>query len=337
MAKHRLIESGQLILFGTVGERNFEDDGFTPREVVSALALLDGDLTVRINSWGGIASDGIAIFNALQAHNGKITTQIDGIAASAASIIVMAGEEIIVPANALLMIHNASASTHGTKTEHLKQAEVLGIHDEQIAVILSKRTGLSEDGVQLLMDAETWMTGVEAKKMGFATKAPTNDLKDFYVDKRVCDYAHVPEAIRAAAQVRPSNVISLQERKNTMTSEELKKIEADAMKKATAEVKAEFDQRLKDEIETLQAAAVKAKNDAEERAKQITGACNLAGLPDKAVNYISSDKSVGKIIDELEEKRVKDQDDDVTGRVNTMKNATTSWDKTVDAQNAQIS
>ena len=169
---HRLIKDDELCLYGPVGFMDFwADDGFSANEVLSALSEMSGDIVVRINSGGGVAFDGVAIYNALKARDTKITCRIDGIAASAASIIAMAGDEIIMPEGSLMMIHDASGITIGTATDHSKQAEVLNKLDGEMARIYAKRTGKDMDAVRAMMDEETWLDGDEALAAGFATKA----------------------------------------------------------------------------------------------------------------------------------------------------------------------
>src|SRR4051812_38410199 len=102
---HRLIRNGDLVLNGPVGGSFFSETGFSDNDVIEALTELEGDITVRINSGGGSAFQGIGIFNALKAHDGKVTVAVDGIAASAASIIAMAGEDIVMREGAMMMIH----------------------------------------------------------------------------------------------------------------------------------------------------------------------------------------------------------------------------------------
>ena len=90
----QVLIDGEIILYGTVGESFFED-GFTARDVINATSKMRGKpLNVRINSGGGIADEGVAIYNTLKNHDGKITVYVDGIAASAASLIAMAGEVV---------------------------------------------------------------------------------------------------------------------------------------------------------------------------------------------------------------------------------------------------
>jgi ATP-dependent Clp protease protease subunit len=167
---HRLIKNGDLVLNGPVGGSFFSETGFSDNDVIEALTELEGDITVRINSGGGSAFQGIGIFNALKAHDGKVTVAVDGIAASAASIIAMAGEDIVMREGAMMMIHNASGMTAGTKETHAKTIKVLERLDGQMAGVYAKRSGMSKSKAQALMDEETWLTGAEAVKKGLATK-----------------------------------------------------------------------------------------------------------------------------------------------------------------------
>ena len=166
---HRLINGGELNLFGLVGFTDSEGDGFTVRDVAEALAEMEGDVTVKINSGGGRASDGIAIFNALKQHHGKVTTVAMGIAASAASVIFMAGDERVMAHGALLMVHDASGLTIGTEADHLSMAGALDKLSTQLARIYAKGTGRAASVERAVMRAETWIDGLEAVEAGYAT------------------------------------------------------------------------------------------------------------------------------------------------------------------------
>lgn len=168
MEPNDLIINGELVLYGFVGD-DFFDDGFSAMAVVKALGQMRGDINVRLNSGGGFAEEGKAIYHALKSHDGKVTVHIDAMAASAASLIAMAGDEIICPKLATIMIHNGAALTRGTKEDHGKSIEMLGILDGQAAELYAERTGLSLDEITVMMTAETWMGGAEAVERGFAT------------------------------------------------------------------------------------------------------------------------------------------------------------------------
>ncbi|HEV7344158.1 MAG TPA: ClpP-like prohead protease/major capsid protein fusion protein [Devosia sp.] len=168
---HRLIINGQLVLFGTIGDVFlFSEDYFTAREVIEALAQMSGDITVRLNSIGGLADEGTAAYHALRDYPGKVTVIVEGIAASAASLIAMAGDRIVMRKGARMMIHDPAQGTdnRGTAAEHLKTAEQLEKTAGEYADIYATRTGQSKDKAREIMVAETYLTADEAVALGFA-------------------------------------------------------------------------------------------------------------------------------------------------------------------------
>lgn len=130
-----------------------------------------GDVVLKINSPGGSVFDGIAIYNDLRDHKGNVRVEITGIAASIASIIAMAGDEIAIAENGMMMIHNAWTVAIGNAAELEKQAEVLSKIDGSLALTYASRKGAPGiRAVKQMMADETWMTGKEAKENGFATE-----------------------------------------------------------------------------------------------------------------------------------------------------------------------
>lgn len=129
--------------------------------------LKAGKLNIRINSGGGNLFDGHAIYNTIKSFKGQKVTYIDGLAASAASIIALAGDEIVMPANAMLMIHNASSAVYGNSQELLEYAVLLDKFNLTMNAVYQAKTGLEPQKIKELMDAETWMTAAEAKELGF--------------------------------------------------------------------------------------------------------------------------------------------------------------------------
>lgn len=199
-----LIVNGELVLYGPVGFTDFFDEsGFNSSQVIEALAELSGDIVVRLNSGGGIATEGAAIYNALKRRDGKVTVKIDAIAASAASLIAMAGDEISMPLGSLLMIHEPSGLTVGPADEHRRTAGVLDTMTGVFAQVYANRTGLAEAEVRTMMKAETWLSPDEAVENGFATAASDQDAPataDACFDYR--SYLHAPETLGALARDR---------------------------------------------------------------------------------------------------------------------------------------
>lgn len=125
-------------------------------------------IDLHINSPGGSVTDGIAIYNLLKNHQNSVNIIIDGIAASMASVIAMAGDTITMPENALMMIHNPWGGAMGDADEMRKTADVLDKMKTALISAYASKTGLGDEEISAMMDAETWMTGAEAAELGFA-------------------------------------------------------------------------------------------------------------------------------------------------------------------------
>lgn len=152
-----------LDLFGPVGE---PWDGFTDKAIAKELGGYDGPLTVRINSPGGFAYDGIAIYNLLKKHEPHV--EIVGLAASAASVIAMAGKTIEIATGAEFMIHDAWGLVMGGSDDMRGYADHLDKLSGSIADVYAERTGADKSAIREMMVAETWMSADEARAAGFA-------------------------------------------------------------------------------------------------------------------------------------------------------------------------
>lgn len=129
------------------------------------------EILVRINSPGGDVFEGIAMYNLLATARQFVRVQVDGLAASAASLVAMAGREIAIAGNAFLMIHNAWTVTWGNKADLQKTVGVLGEIDAILAKTYVARSGMDSAEVTKLMDAETWLAADDAVSKGFADEA----------------------------------------------------------------------------------------------------------------------------------------------------------------------
>ncbi|TIY11622.1 MAG: Clp protease ClpP, partial [Mesorhizobium sp.] len=166
---HRLLVGGEVVLYGDVGDMWGDGSGFTGRDVVEALAEHGkGPVSVRLNSGGGFVFEGVAIFNALKAH-GDVTVYVDGLAASAASVIAMAGDKIVMRDGALIMIHDPSGVTIGNAEDHRETADTLDKLGSIIAGIYSHKTGIDAAEMRAMMLTETWLDAEEAVEFGFAS------------------------------------------------------------------------------------------------------------------------------------------------------------------------
>jgi ATP-dependent Clp protease protease subunit len=136
---------------------------------LKGLGALD-TINLRINSPGGSVFDGLAIHNSLKRHKARVVVTVDGIAASIASVVAMAGDEVVMPANALMMIHNPSGGVLGTSKDMRELANVLDKIKEGLISAYAERTGIDRDAIAELMDDETWLDPSEAVRMGFADR-----------------------------------------------------------------------------------------------------------------------------------------------------------------------
>jgi ATP-dependent Clp endopeptidase proteolytic subunit ClpP len=159
-------------------------------------------IKLRVNSDGGDVLDGMAIYNLLQDHSARVEADIDGIAASMASVIVMAADEIRIASGAFIMIHNPWGATTGESEDLRRWADVLDKMRDQAADIYTARTGQSRDEVLRMMAAETWLTANDAKAKGFADsvtplkKPGAKASARAFACMSLRDFKNVPEALR---------------------------------------------------------------------------------------------------------------------------------------------
>lgn len=147
----------------------FGMDATSPKKVSAALSQLIGEnIDVEINSPGGDVFSGSEIYTALKAYQGKVNVQIVGIAASAASVIAMAGDSVQISPTAQIMIHNVSSCASGDYRDMRQTATVLENLNKSVANAYALKTGLQQDDLLNLMNQETWLTAQQAVEKGFA-------------------------------------------------------------------------------------------------------------------------------------------------------------------------
>lgn len=166
----------EIIIYDEIGE-SFFGEGVTAKSFSQELNEIPKsvkNIYVRINSPGGDVFDGITIYERLKRHNAKITVYVDGLAASIASVIAMAGDEIIMGDGALMMIHKPMAGVYGNSTDMERMIELLDKVEDQIINIYKKKTKMSDSEIAKMLIASngdgTWLDGEEAKSFGFIDK-----------------------------------------------------------------------------------------------------------------------------------------------------------------------
>lgn len=188
-----------ILIHDQIGKDWWTDDGIASKDFAAELAKVPAGrkIKVRINSNGGSVHDGLAIHNMLAERRQDVTVVVDGVAASIASVIALAGHKTVMPKNALLMIHNPWSRVTGDEHAMRKAADMLRIHGDAIAQVYTDRTKKPKDEILAAMNAETWMTGETAIQWGFATDVTGDDVSAA-ISPEVLNAA--PEAIRVAAQ-----------------------------------------------------------------------------------------------------------------------------------------
>jgi len=165
-------------LNGTIAEESWFDDDVTPQLFKDELMAGSGDITVWINSPGGDCVAAAQIYNMLMDYKGNVTVKIDGIAASAASVIAMAGTKVLMSPVSMMMIHNPMTIAFGDSGEMQKAIEMLGSVKDSIINAYEIKTGLSRTKLSHLMDAETWMDANKAMELGFADEIMKRSADD---------------------------------------------------------------------------------------------------------------------------------------------------------------
>ncbi|MDD4681186.1 MAG: Clp protease ClpP, partial [Clostridia bacterium] len=183
-------EERTLYLNGVISEETWWGDEVTPKIFKDELLAGTGDITVWINSPGGDVFAAAQIYNMLMEYTGKVNVKIDGLAASAASVIAMAGGDVYMSPVSMLMIHNPSTIAIGDSEEMLRAKALLDEVKESIINAYELKTGLSRTKLSHLMDAESWMNANKAIELGFADKimfmeSETPDLTDSLIFSRM--------------------------------------------------------------------------------------------------------------------------------------------------------
>lgn len=161
-------DDATISILAEIGE-NWDGTGVTPNRISAALRSIgQRPVTVQVNSPGGNFFDGLAIYNMLRAHPEEVTVQILGVAASAASIIAMAGDTIQVAKAGIVMVHNTQWFAMGDRHAFSDRAETMAVFDDALAGLYVDRTGKDRASIEAMMDAETYLGGEIAVEAGFA-------------------------------------------------------------------------------------------------------------------------------------------------------------------------
>lgn len=191
----------EILIYGVVGD---SCDGLEASWLVSRIATSPDDITVRINSLGGLLFDGFAIYNALRQSPRKVTVIVDGVAGSIASVIAMAGDRIIMADNAVMMIHKPADGTYGDAEDLRSCADRLDFLQNQLVQIYAQRTGMSPEELNPLLDAETWMSAEEALSLKFIDEIAGSSTATNMLDATKFGFLKVPAHPLITNEVSPS-------------------------------------------------------------------------------------------------------------------------------------
>jgi len=191
-----------LAFYDAIGE-DFFGEGITPKAVTEALSHGDYTaITLRLNSPGGDAFAGVAIYNLLRACSKPINVIVDGMAASAASIIAMAGDTITMNQGSVMMIHEAQAMAMGDRATMLKMADTLETVTGSLADIYATRTGTAKKDVLAMLAVETWFDPKDAVAKNFATAIGKDSAIANHFDLSPFQFKHIPEELKNVVKTR---------------------------------------------------------------------------------------------------------------------------------------
>lgn len=189
-------EEADIYIYEDVGSGWF--GGVSAKQFATDLKALGAVTTINlhVNSFGGEVFEGLAIYRQLADHSARIVAHVDGIAASIASVIIMAADEILITENGMIMVHDASGGCFGRAEDMRKIADLLDTITGTIAEVYVARTGMDAPGVRALMSAETWMTAAEAVANGFASSIVENlRVAAYSGDVARHQFKHAPQAL----------------------------------------------------------------------------------------------------------------------------------------------
>ena len=206
----------QIDIFGEIVGEKWFDEETSATSFRDALKEL-GDVSIinlSINSGGGSVFDGIAIYNMLKSHKATVNVYVEGLAASIASVIAMAGDTITMRSGSMMMVHMPWTLSQGNAEEMRKTADTLEKTGDNIVDIYSERTGITSDEIRNIMNDETWLSAEEAVEQGWATK----------LDKKEAVMNSVPKEILGRFSNVPKNVLA-RVKKKTLSQDRLNLIE----------------------------------------------------------------------------------------------------------------
>jgi len=208
-------DKSEVWIYEQIGEDFWDGSGITAKGFQKELsAIKSSQIDLHINSPGGLVFDGITIHNLLKQHPANVTTYIDGLAASIASVIALAGDRVVMAENALFMVHKASGMVYGNSDDMRDFAEKLDKVNGSIATTYMSKTGKENDEIDEMMKTETWLTAKDALEHGFIDEISGE------ADMSAC-VKFVPVMQKAKFQRIPENISAKKEKPDARTLERI--------------------------------------------------------------------------------------------------------------------
>ncbi|MCA1419484.1 head maturation protease, ClpP-related [Bradyrhizobium sp. BRP23] len=301
-------KTGEILIYGEIGASWWEDDTVSAKQFNDDLKAL-GDITtlnLRINSPGGDAFDGIAIHNTLKNHPAKVVATVDGIAASAASVVLMAADKIVMPANSFLLIHGASGFAMGNATDMRALAEDLERLDTSITATYATRSGQTEAKIASIMKEDRLMDAAEAIKLGLADEqSDAVKLAASYsmrlLPRKAADRLKAIMSSEAAPPQPKEGEDAGDEKSPASTPPAVEEPKQDPPK----EDPPKDDPQPSNVVELRAKAKTEGADEHARYVNEVLDLCNMASLPAMARNFIAEKKPVADVRNALMSERAR--------------------------------
>lgn len=275
--------SAEISIFDAIGA-TWDGSGVTARQFIADLkALKAKKITMLVNSPGGSLFDGVAIYNAIRSLDAEVTAKVLGVAASAASVIVMAAKKVVMPKASMLMVHKSATASWGNADDLRAMADTLDKIDNSLATVYADRTGKSVEEVMALLGDETWMSADEAVAMGFA-----DEIADDALVEASFDLEALPERVRAALAPRQPEPTPTPAAAPALADQVRALADAEGVGAYAAVIALDPDVSNLDAARTVIA-----------RIREVKAYAEIAGKPELADQFIQARKSVADVRAEL--------------------------------------
>jgi ATP-dependent protease ClpP protease subunit len=292
----------EVVIYDEIGAHGVSAKGF----LAELGALPEGaPIDLRLNSPGGSVFDAVAIHNAIRRHEGTVTVWIDGIAASAASYVAMAGDEIVMPENAFLMIHDPAGLVMGTAEDMRAMAEALDKVGDSLAAGYAAKSGRAADEIAALMAAETWLDATEALALGFADRIaePVRIAASFDIGR----FRNAPPALADAVAAEPEadDAQTAANAQSAGDAADTNETDSNSDSEAEDRTEADLDAALAPDTTTpagsdpgksgVSADTTAIRATAIAHARAVVDLCRLAGQPQMAGRFLETDAGLEEV------------------------------------------